>query len=877
MSGGDRDPFAAIGAAVAGGGQPQGAGDDPGAGERKAKAKAAGDWVAPVPDDAPEARTSHNGHGKPSLAWAYRDPAGRVIHWVCRFDKPDGSKEILPLTLWREGGRLAWRWKAAPVPRPLYGLDRLAARPAAPVLVVEGEKTADAAARLFPDFVAVTWSGGGKASGKTDWAPLAGRRAVILPDADEPGREAAEYASKAVAAAGVDGAAVVALPADLPQGWDCADTFPDGFTLAALCDLIGAALASASAGRLDLPWGYELNEGGLWWRETTKDGDTRDVRLSAAFEVLGEARDPDGGGWAVVIRFKDRDGRQKTEVVKRSALASEAGAVRAALAGAGLIIHPARGKSERFAAFLAEVAHSRRVTLAERTGWTDANRFSLPAGVIGPIGAEPVLFDGMASSLNYRTVGELDGWRSEIAGRAIGNRALAFVLSLAFVGPLMRCLGLEGGGVHFRGGSSTGKTTLAVAAGSVWGGGGALGFASSWRATGNALEGVAYGHSETLLILDELALVDPQEAGNAAYALATGQGKARARQDGALRRRSEWRVMLLSTGEIGLADHMRAAKRAERTMAGQELRLLDLSADFGAGMGAWEVLHGAAGPAAFSDAIKAAAAKHYGHAGPAFVRALVADRTRWEADAQRQLAAFVKRAKRDDDSGQVHRAALRFGAVAAAGELAAAMGVVPWPVGLAAKAAECCFERWAEGFGRKGVREDRQVIETVRNAIQQNIARFAKVPKDRLHNDDESTRDGASNREGEARALATLGYVHDVQPGSLAYLFHDAGWAEILRGYDLKDAAEALWRAGYLIAGEKDAKARLGIRMMRKQRIGEKQSPRFYTVKAAILEYDGVGGDLDAQPEGRDGDAGEGVTADRAPAGWGDDADPFGP
>ena len=41
-------------------------------------------------------------------------------------------------------------------PRPLYGLDRLAARPDAPVIVCEGEKAADAAERLFPEYVAVT-------------------------------------------------------------------------------------------------------------------------------------------------------------------------------------------------------------------------------------------------------------------------------------------------------------------------------------------------------------------------------------------------------------------------------------------------------------------------------------------------------------------------------------------------------------------------------------------------------------------------------------------------------------------------------------------------------------------------------------------------
>ena len=828
---GGNDPFAGVSRSIANSSDSPAARDA--TQERKGAGKA-GDWVSPVPDDAPSPRRSHNNHGKPSVSWAYRNSVGHLVQYVCRFDKADGAKEIMPLTLWREGARLVWQWKAAPAPRLLYRLDALAAAPAAPVLVVEGEKTADAAALLFPEFAVITWSGGSKATGKADWAPIAGRRVVFLPDADTPGR-------KLVLAIGAEGCGVVQLPADLPTGWDCADAFPQGFDRGALSALIREALDVASRGKLEIPPGYDLNADGLWWHEAAKgDGPGHDVKLSDAFDVLGEARDASGGDWALVIQFQDRDGVRKRKVIKRALLASESGAVRSDLAGDGLFIDPARGRAERFARFLMMVKHSRRLTLAERTGWIDPSRFALPGGVIARPDAEPVLFDGMASALHYGTAGTLDGWQDKFARLAVGNRLLAFAISLAFVGPIMRWLGLEGGGFHFRGASSTGKTSLAWAAGSVWGGGGPLGFGASWRATGNALEGVAYGHSETLLILDELALVDPQEAGAAAYALATGQGKARARQDGALRRRSEWRVMICSTGEIGLSDHMRAAKRAERTMAGQELRLLDLPADAGAGAGAWEILHGTASPAAFSDAIKAACGVNYGHAGPAFVRGLVADKAHWEADAKRRAQAFVAMAKQDGDSGQIYRAALRFGAVAAAGEIAAALDVVPWQAGLAQSAALGCFDKWAEGFGRKGLREDRQILIAVRNAIQQNLSRFGTV-RERLDDDDSA----ASNRTGEARSLSTLGYVHDIQPAKTFYLIHDAGWDEILRGFDKKAAAETLMKRGYLLPGD-------GGRPKRKLGAGPQRNARFYTVSAAILEYDendhGAAGEIAAQP-----------------------------
>jgi hypothetical protein len=123
--------------------------------------------------------------------WIYRDGEGRSLFAVARFDLVDASgvrrKEVLPLCWCRPakangGGNGSWRFKAPAAPRSLYGLDRLAAHPEAPVLVVEGEKAADAAATLFPDHVAITSQGGCKAADKANWTPLLGRRAVIWAD-----------------------------------------------------------------------------------------------------------------------------------------------------------------------------------------------------------------------------------------------------------------------------------------------------------------------------------------------------------------------------------------------------------------------------------------------------------------------------------------------------------------------------------------------------------------------------------------------------------------------------------------------------------------------------------------------------------------------
>ena len=159
--------------------------------------------AAPIPEP-PTAGAEH--------VWRYND-----TFYVCRFP----GKKIRPL--WWDG--TAWRWKAPPSPRPLYWARRAIG---AEVLITEGEKAADAAARLFPDHAAITWPSGCKAIDKADWRPLRGRSCVLWPDADAVGREAmAALAGRLLA---LDCTVrIVDVPAGQP-GWDLADALADGWT-----------------------------------------------------------------------------------------------------------------------------------------------------------------------------------------------------------------------------------------------------------------------------------------------------------------------------------------------------------------------------------------------------------------------------------------------------------------------------------------------------------------------------------------------------------------------------------------------------------------------------------------------------------------------
>jgi len=193
---------------------------------------------APPPDALPPEL------GRAVGQWCYRDAEGRPLFWIQRLDTSSGGKrrKVFVHRTWLDG---RWHFPSRrdpfssewPAPRPLYRLPELQQRPWSPVLVVEGEKTADAAAVLLPDHVVVSWCNGSRALHTADWQPLAGRRVTLWPDADAAGRSAMAALSGLLLPI-VDALFVVLTPeastgpgtnddqlegSAFPEGWDLAD------------------------------------------------------------------------------------------------------------------------------------------------------------------------------------------------------------------------------------------------------------------------------------------------------------------------------------------------------------------------------------------------------------------------------------------------------------------------------------------------------------------------------------------------------------------------------------------------------------------------------------------------------------------------------
>jgi putative DNA primase/helicase len=468
---------------------------------------------------------------------------------------------------------------------------------------------------------------------------------------------------------------------------------------------------------------FAVDDSGVWFTGADQDGKRKPPEwICSPLTVEAFTRDQDGGGWGYYLAFADPLGHQRNWAMPARMLSADGGEYRATLLNMGLRIATTPRARNLLTQYLQSRTPAEFASCTDRIGW-HGRAFVLPRETItNGADAERIVFQSDSPIENtFKAKGNPEQWRDRVGALCVGNSRMVFAVSCSFAGPLLRPAGMESGGFHYRGDSSSGKTTALKLAASVYGG---ANYLQRWRATDNALEAIAAQHCDGLLILDELAQIDPKTAGECAYMLANEQGKARATRTGTPRTRQAWRVLFLSAGELGLADHM--AEGQKRTRVGQEVRMVDIAADAGAGLGAFENLHGMAGGAAFAKHITGQAQAVYGAPGRAWLQ--------WCCDHADTLKAVIRNASNQlaaamipaHSSGQVERVGARFALVGAAGEIATQAGLTGWPVGESERAARACFDAWLTARGGNGNGEIVAMLRQVRRFLELHAeGRFA--------------------------------------------------------------------------------------------------------------------------------------------------------
>ncbi len=557
---------------------------------------------------------------------------------------------------------------------------------------------------------------------------------------------------------------------------------------------------------------FLVSDDGVFFCYRDEEGKKRRTRICSRLEVVALTRNEEGREWGRLAEVWDPDGNCHQVSLPMEQLAAEGSEIRASLLSRGLRPQPGRSARNLLARYLTEANPKDRVRCVPKVGWHGPH-FVLPDETIGPDTPERTIFQPSHETVHYfATAGLSKDWRRRIGELCIGNSRLVFAASCGFAAAMLTPTDEEGGGFHLRGDSSTGKSTASLVAGSVCGGGGRLGYCRTWRSTANGLEAVAELHNDSLLVLDELSELDAREAGDTAYMLANGAGKARMSRTSVLKRSASWCLLVLSNGEISLADHIAAA--GKRARAGHLVRLIDIPADAGAGLGIFEDLHEAADADSFARHLSAAARNCYGTPLRDFLAFVTVCQQDAIDDVRKKRDQFVADQIPEGASGEVSRSGRRFGLVVAAGELATELGILPWPAGEATRAAEICFQAHLDARGGAGSADLQQAIRQVRYFIQSQSARFQNLDRP-----DDVVRDRAGFR--------TVG--DGTRKFSIYFIFPEVFRREICQGYDSGAVARELKRLGFLIAEPGRLKYKL-------TKAHEGARPRMYAVRGRFLE-----------------------------------------
>jgi Ti-type conjugative transfer relaxase TraA len=218
-----------------------------------------------IPENAPAfkpekdlAHTLKKNNWRLAATYEYRNTDRELLGYVVRVLDEKGKKQTLPVSYCHNTKKNINRWWLKGFSdngyKPIYGAEKLGQSLLQRVLIVEGEKAADAAAKIFPEHTVISWMGGSAVASKANWKAVGGREVTVWPDNDAAGEKAAKTTIAEINKVnGFRGAAsIVDVQAlNLPKKWDLADELPTHLTRKDLAVAISNAKVPENENRLD--------------------------------------------------------------------------------------------------------------------------------------------------------------------------------------------------------------------------------------------------------------------------------------------------------------------------------------------------------------------------------------------------------------------------------------------------------------------------------------------------------------------------------------------------------------------------------------------------------------------------------------------------
>lgn len=230
---------------------------------------------------------------------------------------------------------------------------------------------------------------------------------------------------------------------------------------------------------------------------------------------------------------------------------------------------------------------------------------------------------------------------------------------------------------------------------------------------------------------------------------------------------------------------MREANK--RSKAGQEIRLADIPADAGKGLGLFENLHHFDNGSELANALNHGVGASYGTAGIAWLETLTdiisePGKIYYFKKLQQKFMEEVLPAKA---SSQIVRVASRMGLIAAAGEYATNIEITNWPSTAAMEGVKECFAAWLEQRGGIDNQEVFQALSQVRAFFEANgESQFTAW-------------DEAGKTQFKTRDRVGFSKVND-QGQTEYYVFTEAYERRICQGLNKRDVTKLLAEKGWL-------------------------------------------------------------------------------
>lgn len=559
---------------------------------------------------------------------------------------------------------------------------------------------------------------------------------------------------------------------------------------------------------------FHITEDGLFFVDEDKNGISQKRFISSPVLLVAKTRDSSSNNWGVLLKWTDDSGIEHAQALSMELFQTDGADLRKALAYQGVMIAPDSRARNLFQCYLMSYQTEKYALCVDRVGW-HGDVFVLPHECIGQSRTGDLIVYQANHGLNngYQSKGTLEQWRSDVSQLVQTHSKLVFALCTAFSGQLLDPLNQQGGGFHFKGGSSKGKTTALHLACSVWGN--PKQFYRSWKATGNFLEHTAHMHNDGLLVLDEMGeIAYPKELGNISYMLSNGMGKGRMTQQITAKPMHQWRIIFLSSGEKSLKEIMQ--EEGQKTKLGQEIRLVDIDIDQ-VEHGIFDQIDFAEDGAKQSIELVSRINQSYGVAGIAWLKYLTSNKTERMSEAREFSEQYRKVLTMNQSQGHIVRVANYFALVATAGELATRAGITGWKAGTAFNAVQKVFNQWLGSFEQVGDYENREIVAHVKAFFEANeSSRFEAITPDPDYIE---------------RINNRVGYWKMENGEKIFYVLPEQFKNEVCKGYDSRKVAKALLAYNLLEhdIGKTSKTARISSR---------KNTVKVYAVKEAIFSWE---------------------------------------